>query len=176
MTHARFTDPDPDLQAVYAYLAPADTSPAADSAEAVAAREGLNLADDLAAVRRRAARLAPARRRTDGAARRGGRRSLQAVASTLLSGRAPHLRRAGLQARARAWAQLGLWPDEMEAWISAVGVDGAAIARACLDEGIALTAMDVVLDGGRVKSRLRGGETAASVRARAQRCGRSLSA
>jgi hypothetical protein len=64
----------------------------------------------------------------------------------------------------------------MDAWMAAVGVDGAAIAQACLQAGIALSAMDVVLDGVRVRQRLRGGESAPAVLARAAGCGRTLSA
>ncbi|MEU4038538.1 hypothetical protein [Streptomyces collinus] len=80
MTRPRFTDPA--LQAAYDYLAPADTGAPANTAEAIAAREGLNLAADLAAVRRRTARSAAAtRQRTT----RDDRRSLQALAFTMLS-------------------------------------------------------------------------------------------
>lgn len=86
----------------------------------------------------------------------------------------PHLRTAELRTRARAWARLRLWPEEMQAWIAAVGVDGAAVARDCRTAGITLAAMGVVLDGMRVKHRLRGGESAFSVLARAAACGRSL--
>ncbi len=70
---------------------------------------------------------------------------------------------------------MGLWPQETEAWIGAVGVDAATIARDCRTAGIALSAMNVPLDGRRVKDRLRGGEPAFSVLARAAVCGRSLS-
>ncbi|WP_318218967.1 hypothetical protein [Streptomyces sp. SCL15-6] len=106
---------------------------------------------------------------------RAERRTLASHALSVLSRQAPHLRTAELRSRARSWAQLGLWPEEMTAWIDAVGVDGAAIARDCRQAGIALSAMDVVLDGGRVKERLRGGEPAFSVLARAASYGRSLS-
>ncbi|KUN75565.1 hypothetical protein [Streptomyces griseoruber] len=70
---------------------------------------------------------------------------------------------------------MGLWPAETEAWIRAVGVDGAAIARDCRTAGIALSAMNVLLDGMRVKHRLRGGEPAFAVLARAASSGRCLS-
>ncbi|WP_251091394.1 hypothetical protein [Streptomyces sp. Caat 7-52] len=46
--------------------------------------------------------------------------------------------------------------------------------RLQLRPGITLAAMGVVLDGMRVKHRLRGGESAFSVLARAAACGRSL--
>ncbi|MEU7429184.1 hypothetical protein [Streptomyces sp. NPDC040750] len=170
MTRPRFTDPA--LQAAYDCLAPADTGAPADTAEAIAAREGLNLAADLAAVRRRTARSAPTRQRIP---RRDDSRSLQALAFTLLSRQAVTLRGPELRSRAQAWVRVGLWPQEMEAWIGAVGVDGAAIARDCRTAGIALSAMNVALDGRRVKDRLRGGEPASSVLARAAACGRSLS-
>jgi hypothetical protein len=64
----------------------------------------------------------------------------------------------------------------MQGWIGAVGVDRFAVVRDCITAGIALAARDVVLDGVRVKQRLRGGEPAFSVLARAASCGRSLSA
>jgi hypothetical protein len=172
MSHARFTDPE--LQAVYDCLAPGRSGAPADTAEAIAAREGLNLAADLAAVRRRTARATAARRRADRSDRRGDGRTLESHAFTLLSHRAPHLRPFELRTRARAWARVGLWPGEMQAWIAALGVDGAAVARDCRTAGIALSAMGVVLDGMRVKHRLRGGESASSVLARAAACGRSL--
>ncbi|MEW2493894.1 hypothetical protein AB0942_10140 [Streptomyces nodosus] len=174
MTHPRFTDPE--LQAVYAFLTPADTGAQTDTAEAIAAREGLDLAAELAAVRQRTARAAAARRRSDHRGRRReAPRAREGYAFTVLSRRAGHLRRSELRARAQAWARVGLWPQEMEAWIDAVGVDGAAIARDCRTAGIAVSAMNVTLDGMRVKQRLRGGEPAFSVLARAAACGRSLS-
>jgi hypothetical protein len=168
MARTRFTDPD--LQAVYACLNPQEVDGPTDTAEAIAAREGLDLAADLAAVRRRTAGSAAPRPRA------GGRRSLESLAFTMLSRQARHLRTAQLRPVARDWAQLGLWPEEMQGWIGAVGVDSAAVVRDCGTAGIALAAMDVVLDGVRVKQRLRGGEPAFSVLARAASCGRSLSA
>jgi hypothetical protein len=175
MARIRFTDPA--LQAVYACLSPQEVDGPADTAEAIAAREGLDLAADLAAVRRRTARSAAPRPGAERAARRGGgRRSLESLAFTMLSRQARHLRTAQLRLLARDWAQLGLWPEEMQGWISAVGVDSAAVVRDCGTAGIALAAMDLVLDGVRVKQRLRGGEPAFSVLARAASCGRSLSA
>ncbi|WP_405763941.1 hypothetical protein OHU34_43510 [Streptomyces sp. NBC_00080] len=174
MTRARFTDTE--LQALYDCLAPAESGTPADTAEAIAAREGLDLADDLAAARRRTARATAARRRTDGGKhRRDDRRSLERHAFTLLSREATHLRPSALRDRARAWATVGLWPAEMEAWIRAVGVDGAAIARDCRTAGITLSAMNVLLDGMRVKHRLRGGEPAFAVLARATSSGHCLS-
>ncbi len=177
MTHARVTDPefpDQELQAVYDCLAPARSVAPADTAEAIAAREGLDLAADLAAVRRRTTRATAARRRTDRSGRRGDGRSLESHAFIMLSRQAPHLRTPELRTRARAWARVGLWPQEMQAWIAALGVDGAATARDCRTAGIALSAMGVVLAGMRVKHRLRGGESAFSVMARAAAGGRSL--
>ncbi|MEU6071948.1 hypothetical protein ABZ864_47900 [Streptomyces sp. NPDC047082] len=175
MAHTRFTDPE--LQAIYANLAPAAGSGTESTAEAIAAREGLDLAADLAGVRRRtAASTAPRRRPNRAAGRRDDRRSLESVAFTLLGRRAAHLRPAELRARARAWTRVGLWPHEMDAWIGAVGVDGATIARDCLAVGITLPAMNVIVDGVRVKQRLRGGEPVPAVLARATSCGQTLSA
>ncbi|MFB6931267.1 hypothetical protein [Streptomyces chartreusis] len=147
MPDARFIDPD--LQAIYTCL-------------------------DLAAVRRRTART-PRPRRSGRSRSRDDRRTLESQARTVLRRRAGHLRGEQLRGRARAWAGMGLWPAEMEAWIDAVGVDGAVVASACLQAGIALSVMDVVLDGVRVRQRLRGGESAAAVLARAAACGRSPS-
>ncbi|MFD5608383.1 hypothetical protein ACFWI5_35975, partial [Streptomyces sp. NPDC127064] len=50
-------------------------------------------------------------------------------------------------------------------------MDGTAVARDCHTAGIALSAVGVVSDGMRVKHRLRGGESAFSVLARAANCG-----
>lgn len=175
MSDALFTDPV--LQAIYTYLAPpAAGRPQASSAEAVADREGLDLAADLAAVRRRTARRSAGQRGAGRTGRRDDRCSLESYAFTVLSRQAVHLRGEQLRGRARAWARVGLWPQELEGWISAVGVDGAAVASACLRAGIALSAMEVVLDGVRVRQRLRGGEPVPSVLARAASCGQSLSA
>ncbi|MGX1364710.1 hypothetical protein RKD19_000069 [Streptomyces canus] len=174
MTRARFTDPD--LQAVYAFLAPTDTGTPSTTAESVADREGLDLAADLAAVRRRTASVDASRRRSeDGGRRREDRRARKDYAFEVLGRHAGHLRRPELRALAQAWTRVGLWPVEMEAWVSAVGVHGATIARDCLTAGIAVSAMDTVVDGRRVKQRLRGGEPVSSVLARAAACGRSLS-
>ncbi|WP_440581241.1 hypothetical protein [Streptomyces sp. PT19] len=173
MTDARFTDPE--LQALYALLAPTDTGAPSATAEDIAAREGLDLAADLAAVRRRTARAAASRRRSEGGHRRENQRAPEDYALEVLSRRAGHLRRSELRDLARAWTRLGLWPAELEAWVGAVGVNGAAIARGCLTAGIAVSSMDIALDGMRVKQRLRGGEPVFSVLARAAACGRSLS-
>ncbi|MET9777923.1 hypothetical protein ABZ023_27350 [Streptomyces sp. NPDC006367] len=54
-------------------------------------------------------------------------------------------------------------------------MDGAALARDCVAERIALSAMDVVLDRVRDSQRQRGSEHAFSVRDRAAGCGRGLS-
>ncbi|MGW3850297.1 hypothetical protein [Streptomyces fagopyri] len=173
MPRTRFTDPA--LQAVYDCLAPAEAGSPADTAEAIAAREGLDLAAELAVVRRRAAGTTASRRPTDRRGRRDDRCTLERHALTVLSRVARHLRSSELRALARAWAGTKLWPVEMEVWILALGVDGAAIARDCRAAGIALSAMNVSLDGVRVKNRLRGGEPAFAVLARATSSGRRLS-
>jgi hypothetical protein len=108
--------------------------------------------------------------------RSGDQRSLENYAFTMLSRQAPHLRTPHLRPLAKAWAQLGLWPHEMRAWMGTVGVDHAAVVRDCITAGNALSAMDTVLDGVRVKQRLRGGEPAFSVLARAESRGHVLSA
>lgn len=173
MPRTLFTDPA--LQAVYDCLAPAESSPPADTAEAIAAREGLDLATELAAARRRAAGTTVSPRQTDRRSRRDDQRSLEGHALTVLSRVAKHRRSSELRALARAWAGTKLWPVEMEAWILAVGVDGPAIARNCRTAGIALSAMNVSMDGVRVKHHLRGGEPAFAVLARATGSGHRLS-
>ncbi len=131
----------------------------------------------LAALRRRTTRRTAPQPRVGRRTRRSGdQRSLENYAFTMLSRQAPHLRTPHLRPLAKAWAQLGLWPHEMRAWMGAVGVDHAAVVRDCITAGIALSAMDTVLDGVRVKQRLRGGEPAFSVLARAESRGHILSA
>ncbi|MFE7860202.1 hypothetical protein [Streptomyces sp. NPDC057403] len=73
----------------------------ADTAEAIAARESLNPAADVAAVRRRRAR-SPRPRSRD------GRRSPESYAFTTLSRQATHRRTAQLRPLARDSAQLEL--------------------------------------------------------------------
>ncbi|MFE2094950.1 hypothetical protein [Streptomyces sp. NPDC059460] len=103
--------------------------------------------------------------------RRGSRRTLQDHAYGVLRARAPRMRAAVLRAQAAAWAELRMWPHETEAWIHALGADGAPVAAACLRLGIGLAAMDIVLDGQSTSRRLRGGETPTSVQARAAALG-----
>ncbi|MFD3422139.1 hypothetical protein [Streptomyces decoyicus] len=168
MSAAHYTDPE--LQAVYDYLAPAGKQRAV-SAEAIAAHEGLDLTAELAAVRRRRPlprpRPLPPRRRPDS-------RALQDRVAGILRARAPRMRASALRAQAAAWADLRMWPHETEAWIEALGSDGAATAAACRRLGIGLPAMDIVLDGQSAARRLRGGETATAVHARAAALGIAL--
>ncbi|MFE9069060.1 hypothetical protein [Streptomyces violaceusniger] len=65
--------------------------------------------------------------------------------------------------------------DLAEARAGTVAREPLPIVMECRQAGIALSAMDVVLDGVRVKQRLRCGEPAFSVLARATSSGRSLS-
>ncbi|MFJ8677334.1 hypothetical protein [Streptomyces sp. NPDC093589] len=167
MSNARYTDPE--LQALYDYLAPTE-QPRAVSAEAIAAREGLNLAAELAALRRRPASPARQLRQVRTGAYRG-QRALQDHVFSLLRARATRVRPAVLRAQAASWAELRIWPHEAEAWIAALGADGAANASACLRVGIGLPAMDIVLDGQSIARRLRGGETPTAVHARAAALG-----
>ncbi|MGW3660332.1 hypothetical protein ACWD6R_33900 [Streptomyces sp. NPDC005151] len=132
MPAARFNDPE--LQAIYDYFAPVE-EPSAASTETLAAREGLDLAADLAAVRRRM----PSPSRPTHPGRRTDRRSLQDHIFGILRARAPRMRAVVVRAQAAAWADLRMWPHETEAWIRALGADGATIAAACrrLDIGLA---------------------------------------
>ncbi|MFF3366794.1 hypothetical protein [Streptomyces misionensis] len=128
----------------------------------------------MAEVRRRTARAAAAPRRADRSGRRrGDGPSLESYAFTLLSRQAPNLPAAELRPRPRAWARVGLRPQEMQARIAALGVDRAAVARACRTAEIALAAMGIVLDGMRISIAC-GAERGFSVLARAAACGRSL--
>ncbi|CAK7286402.1 hypothetical protein SGPA1_40662 [Streptomyces misionensis JCM 4497] len=131
---------------------PIGTPPLCDlPAEAIASHEGLSL--DVAEVRRRTTRAAATRRRADRSGRRrGDGPSLETYAFTLLSRQAPNLPATELRPRPRprAWARVGLRPQEMQAWIAALGVAGAAVARPCRTADIALAAMGVVLDGMRI--------------------------
>ncbi|MFE0908359.1 hypothetical protein ACFW3Y_34685 [Streptomyces rochei] len=173
MTDVRFTAPE--LQALYALLAPTDTvAPRAPLLKTSPPPRAWTWAD-LAAVRRHTARAAASRRRSEGERRRENQRAPEDYAFEVLSRRAGHLRRSERRDLARAWTRLGLWPAELETWVGALGVNGAAIAQGCLTAGIAVSSMDIALDGMRVKQRLRGGEPVFSVLARATACGRSLS-
>ncbi|MEW2434394.1 hypothetical protein AB0952_09460 [Streptomyces caniferus] len=167
MSPARYTDPE--LQAIYDYLAPAE-QPRAASAEAIAAREGLDLGAELASVRRHPV-PAPRPARTG---RRHNLRALQDHIYGVLRARAPRMRPSVLRAQAAAWAELRMWPHETEAWIKALGAEGAATAAACRRLHIALPALDIVLDGQTTARRLRGGETPTAVHARAAALGITL--
>ncbi|MFE7332454.1 hypothetical protein ACFU8W_47970 [Streptomyces sp. NPDC057565] len=152
MSPASFNDPE--LQAIYTYLAPGGSTgrQAAANAEAIAACEGLDLGADLSAARRRAPEPTCS-------VRRSSRRTLQDHAYGIL------------RAQAAAWADLRMWRHETEAWIHALGADGAPVAAACLRLGIGLMVMDIVLDGQSTSRRLRGGDTPTSVQARAAALG-----
>ncbi|MEJ8653727.1 hypothetical protein WKI65_38195 [Streptomyces sp. MS1.AVA.3] len=168
MPPARFTDPE--LQALYDYLAPAQRTRTAGaaSAEAIAAREGLNLTTELAALRR------PAPARPAHTPRHQTRPAQHSHVLALLRAHAPRMRATTLQTKAAAWAQLRMCPHETGAWIKALGVDGAATAAACRRLGIGLPAMDITLDGQTAARRLRGGETPTAIHARAATLGITL--
>jgi hypothetical protein len=70
---------------------------------------------------------------------------------------APGLGHHQLRERTTAWDALRLTAPELETWMWALGVDGAAAARACRAFGIGPAALDVVLDGRQVRRRLREG-------------------
>ncbi|MGP4004646.1 hypothetical protein [Streptomyces sp. 8N706] len=161
---------DPELQAVLNFLRSAGPparvpSPVAMStpdgdAVAVAEREGLDLGPALA-------RRAGQSRAQHSAGSPGGRRrpvrpsraTLGEVAERAIREGMPRVRRSDVAVQVRAWARLGLWPQELTAWIRALGKDGAAVAAQCLREGVTLAALEVRLDGVQVRRRLRGGET-----------------
>ncbi|MFB7293644.1 hypothetical protein [Actinacidiphila glaucinigra] len=68
----------------------------------------------------------------------------------------------------------GMWPREMEAWIRALGVDGAATAAVCARWGLAVASLEVVVDGRQVRRRLRDGEPVTAVLALAGQLGVDL--
>lgn len=148
----------------------------ADTAEAVAAREGLDLADDLATVLRHTARAAAGRRRTEQSARRrGDGRSLKSYAFTLLSRQAPHPRTSEHRGAGRGpgpGSVCGTRRCRRGSQPSASTVPpspGTAARQASPCPRWASS-----WNGMRVKHRLRGGESAFSVLARTAACGRSL--
>ncbi|MCX4826018.1 hypothetical protein OG883_40810 [Streptomyces sp. NBC_01142] len=86
----------------------------------------------------------------------------------------PRTRTSVLRAQAAAWARLGTWPQETEAWIRALGADGTGLAATCRRLGVGLAAMDIMLDGQYASRRLRGGESVTAVQARAAALGITL--
>lgn len=92
----------------------------------------------------------------------------------LIARLAPGLRHHQLREHTTAWDALKLTAPELETWMRALGVDGAAAARTCRAFGIGPAALDVVLDGRRVRRRLREGTTVTAVPALAAERGIDL--
>ncbi|WP_019061586.1 hypothetical protein [Streptomyces prunicolor] len=174
MYEPRFTDPE--LTAIWYYLRPVSARMASTSsasavrrrtpdAQAVAAREGLDLGAELERVVRR--------KRPGSSAPRPARRS---DIGRLIAELAPRLRRDRLRERTDAWMSLGLAPDELDIWMRALGVDGTATASACMRWSITAAALEVVLDGRQVRRYLRDGVTVTAVLALAAERGLDLAA
>ncbi|MFG2698846.1 hypothetical protein [Kitasatospora sp. NPDC048407] len=142
----------------------------ASTPEEIARREGLDLGLDLAALRRPARK--PVGRRpgspTDRRPRPGGRsrraqpsvedlvlRAVRVCCPSLVPGRAVEV--------ARQWVRSGCPLLELEEWMAALGVHGASVASDCLERGLSVRVLDVVVDGMHVRRRLRGGESVDSV-------------
>jgi hypothetical protein len=177
---------DPELTAIWACLR---TSPAAGpspahparaarrrtpDAQAIAAREGLDLGPELQRVMQRS-RTADPRTSTPQPRRTTGPRPAErSRVKQLIATLAPRMRQHLLRERTAAWATLGLTLPELETWMRALGVDGAATVQACKAWGVGLAALDVVLDGRQVRRRLREGTTVTSVLALASERGIDL--
>lgn len=196
MTEPRFTDPE--LTAIWNFLrphptplrSPADTARATrrrtPDAQAIAAREGLDLGPELRRVLRRHPQPAKAQPRPaspTGAATRNTTQQRDPAAARaversrvmrLIAQLAPGLRHHQLRERTTAWDALKLTSPELETWMRALGVDGAAAARACRAFGIGPAALDVVLDGRQVRRRLREGMTVTALLALAAERGIDL--
>ncbi|MDX3696429.1 hypothetical protein ACFU6M_04895 [Streptomyces bottropensis] len=84
------------------------------------------------------------------------------------------LRHHQLRERTTAWDALKLTSPELETWMRALGVDGAAATRACRVFGIGPAALDVILDGRQVRRRLREGTTVTALLALAAERGIDL--
>ncbi|MFF6829048.1 hypothetical protein [Streptomyces longwoodensis] len=184
MTEPHFTDPE--LTALWTFLrtpptagpSPAHLARAArrrtPDAQAIAAREGLDLGPELQRVmrRRRTASTAP---RTSTPRRDSGPRPAEpSQVKRLIATLAPRMRQHLLRERTAAWAALGLTAPELETWMRALGVDGASTVEACRRWGIGPAALDVVLDGRQVRRRLREGTTVTSLLALASERGIDL--
>ncbi|MFD6725902.1 hypothetical protein [Streptomyces sp. NPDC060131] len=87
---------------------------------------------------------------------------------------APGLRHHQLRECTTAWDALQLTPPELETWMRALGVDGAATVQACRAFGIGPAALDVVLGGRQVGRRLREGMTVTALLALAAERGIDL--
>ncbi|MGW4349011.1 hypothetical protein ACWEL8_28620 [Streptomyces sp. NPDC004690] len=87
---------------------------------------------------------------------------------------APGPRHHQLRGHTTAWDALQLTPPELETWMRALGVDGAATVRACRVFGIRPAALDVVLGGRQVRRRLREGMTVTALLALAAERGIDL--
>ncbi|MEU6355220.1 hypothetical protein ABZ896_38910 [Streptomyces sp. NPDC047072] len=169
---------DPALTAIWHYLRPAParvpSSPAVPrrrtpDAQAIAAREGLDLGPELRRVMRRGRPTHPVPRPAVRAAHRS-------YVARLVMELAPRLRRDRVRERTDAWTSLGLAPGELDIWMRALGVDGAATVKACRTWNVPASALDVALDGRQVRRHLRDGVTVTAVLALAAERGIALAA
>ncbi|EGX61145.1 MULTISPECIES: hypothetical protein [Streptomyces] len=196
MAEPRFTDPE--LTAIWNFLrtsptpvpSPADlargTRRRTPDAQAIAAREGLDLGPELRRVLRRRPQqtkteprpASPTETAPGNTPQQRGSAASRAVERSrvmrLIAQLAPGLRHHQLRERTTAWDALKLTAPELETWMRALGVDGAAAARACRALGIGPAALDVVLDGRQVRRRLREGTTVTALLALAAERGIDL--
>lgn len=147
---------DPELQRILDLLTAGTPVPRAsvpDAAE-IARHEGLNLPEVAGLGRRRPRHHT----RSEAAGHRPARRTLENLAAELIRENMPRASASRIARKAHAWATLGLWPHEMRAWMTAMGVDGAALAQQCLRRGITLATLQQPINGMSFGRRLRGGE------------------
>lgn len=79
-----------------------------------------------------------------------------------------------IQRLAAEWAELMLWPGEMEQWIDRLGAYGAKTAKLCQQRRITLAGLDVQVDYRKAWQWIREGDTVDSLLARAEGQGVTL--
>ncbi|GGV47586.1 hypothetical protein GCM10010495_76560 [Kitasatospora herbaricolor] len=173
---------DTDAASIYAFLLGRSPAPEpgqaptpacmpqsrpATTAADIARREGLDL--DLSTVRPSPRRQTtrPSASRAPGKHERSRSRrpqpSVEDLVVRTVQGCAPGLPRAKALDLARQWIRSGCSLLELEGWIAALGLHSAYAAARCLQLGLSLGSLDVVVDGMHVRRRLRGGESVDSV-------------
>jgi hypothetical protein len=93
-----------------------------------------------------------------------------------LMGLFPEMPRERVLAWARAWSRVPIEVGQLACWVSAFSADGAVGARTWLGHGLDLDRLEILVDDQRARCRIRNGESAESVIARAKECGIDLAA